>query len=152
MWIRRNLSTASTVYALPERLDKHCIGAEPMLDKKPGSRKSGRSAHPVLWICRWFSTVGLVFRVNLSFCVLPAGWIASVSRSWSRLWLRRMRLVLSVDKMDVEQCLPYVETLTGATTIKKLRHRCVVVATKACSAFFFFFWGQQGVCVMKGGP
>jgi hypothetical protein len=48
------------VYALTERLEKHCIDAEPMLDKKTASRKSGRSAHPVLWICRTFSTVELV--------------------------------------------------------------------------------------------
>jgi hypothetical protein len=41
-------------------LDKHCIDAEPMLDKNPASRKNGRSAHLVLWICKTFSTVALI--------------------------------------------------------------------------------------------
>jgi hypothetical protein len=44
---------------LAERLDKHCIDAEPMLDKNQASRKSGRSAHSFLWICSAFSTVEL---------------------------------------------------------------------------------------------
>jgi hypothetical protein len=75
---------------LTDRLEKHCIDAEPMLDKKTGSQKNGFSAHPVLWICRRFSTVGLVLHAK------------------SRLQLsrmRRVRLVLPVDKTEVEQCL-----------------------------------------------
>ena len=67
LWIRRNLSTASTVYVLTDRLDKHCIDAEPMLDKKAGSSQNEVFAHPVLWICRRFSTVELIFKVVLSF-------------------------------------------------------------------------------------
>jgi hypothetical protein len=45
----------------PDRLDKHCIDAEPMLDKKGGQEKIGCSAHLLLWICRPLSTSETVF-------------------------------------------------------------------------------------------
>jgi len=54
------------------------------------------------------------------------------------LWRRRMHLVLSVDKTDVEQCLPYVETLTGDTATKKLRHRRRRCGHDGLLSFFFF--------------
>jgi hypothetical protein len=41
---------------LPDRLDKHCIDAEPMLDKKGEHEKIDCSAHLLLWICRRLST------------------------------------------------------------------------------------------------
>jgi hypothetical protein len=52
---------------LTKRLDKHCIDAEPMLDKNQASRKSGRSAHPILWISSAFSTVELVLSAGGTF-------------------------------------------------------------------------------------
>jgi hypothetical protein len=50
------LSTASTVYALLDGLEKACIGAEPLLDKNGRAGKKTASAHSLLWICRRFST------------------------------------------------------------------------------------------------
>ena len=63
-----------------------------------------------------------------------------------------MRLVLSVDKMDVEQCLPYVETLTGDTTIKKLRHRWRRCGHEGLLRFFLQTKGRvrhDGVAVSR---
>jgi hypothetical protein len=55
------LSTGSTVYACADVLDKHCIDAGPMLDKKRSSSKKALSAQLFLWICRAFSTDDPVF-------------------------------------------------------------------------------------------
>jgi len=52
---------------LAERLDKHCIDAEPMLDKNRASRKNGCSAHLLLWICRAFSTVEPILSAAKTF-------------------------------------------------------------------------------------
>jgi hypothetical protein len=55
------LSTGSTVYAGSNVLDKHCIDAGPMLDKKRSASKKALSAQLLLWICSTFSTVDPVF-------------------------------------------------------------------------------------------
>jgi hypothetical protein len=41
---------------LPDELEKHCIEAEPNLDKNGSASKKRSSAHLLLWICRRFST------------------------------------------------------------------------------------------------
>jgi hypothetical protein len=41
---------------LPDELEKHCIQAEPILDKNASASKRLASAHLLLWICRRFST------------------------------------------------------------------------------------------------
>jgi hypothetical protein len=61
LWIRRDLSTASTVYVLPDALEKHCIQAEPNVDKNGSASKKAAFAHLLLWICRRFSTVDAVY-------------------------------------------------------------------------------------------
>jgi hypothetical protein len=64
------LSTASTVYVLPDELEKHCIEAAPNVDKNGSASKKAAFAHLLLWICRRFSTVALVLQtfgwLNLS--------------------------------------------------------------------------------------
>jgi hypothetical protein len=59
------LSTASTVYVLPNALEKHCIEAEPFLDKSGRPGKNAAFAHVMLWICRRFSTDAVISR---AFC------------------------------------------------------------------------------------
>jgi hypothetical protein len=39
-----------------DALEKHCIQAEPILDKSSLASKKAVSAHSLLWICRRFST------------------------------------------------------------------------------------------------
>jgi hypothetical protein len=64
------LSTASRVYGLPEALEKHCIQAGLFVDKKVEGLKRRGFAHPRLWICRRFSTVGVrQERISTSFVV-----------------------------------------------------------------------------------
>lgn len=69
------------------------------------------------------------------------------------LWRRRMRLVLSADKTDVEQCLPCVATLTGDTATKKLRHRRRRCGHDGTLCFFFLQtkgrWHHAGVVVSR---
>ena len=63
---------------LPDVLEKHCIQAEPILDKNALAGKKEASAHLLLWICRRFSTDAAVLQVfcKLSVCMpmqrLPA--------------------------------------------------------------------------------
>jgi hypothetical protein len=76
------------VYACTERLEKHCIDAEPMLDKNPESRKNGRSAHLVLWICRTFSTVELVLQV---LSILRSQFL-DARQVLQRFWMGRVHL------------------------------------------------------------
>jgi hypothetical protein len=45
---------------LPDELEKHCIQAEPILDKNASGSKKLASAHLLLWICRRFSTAEAV--------------------------------------------------------------------------------------------
>ena len=52
---------------LPDALEKHCIQAEPILDKNALASKKVASAHLLLWICRRFSTDAAVLR---AFCRL----------------------------------------------------------------------------------
>jgi hypothetical protein len=47
---------------LPDALEKHCIQAEPILDKNALAGKKVASAHLPLWICRRFSTDAAVYR------------------------------------------------------------------------------------------
>jgi hypothetical protein len=58
---------------LPDELEKHCTGAEPILDKNGLASKKAASAHLPLWICRRFSTDEAVLRafglLNLSVCI-----------------------------------------------------------------------------------
>jgi hypothetical protein len=58
---------------LPDELEKHCIQAEPIVDKNGSVSKKRASAHLLLWICRRFSTDGLVLQgfdqLNLSVCI-----------------------------------------------------------------------------------
>jgi hypothetical protein len=58
---------------LPDALEKHCIQAEPKVDKTGSASKKAAFAHTPLWICRRFSTVTLVLhpfgRLNLSVCI-----------------------------------------------------------------------------------
>jgi hypothetical protein len=69
-----------------------------MLDKKRASRKIGRSAHPVLWICRTFSTVELVLHANKGLQDANAVAAATLaSRYFCRQraveqWLRLLRM------------------------------------------------------------
>jgi hypothetical protein len=51
---------------LPNALEKHCIEAEPFLDKNAGPAKNAAFAHLALWICRRFSTGAAVSRVFLT--------------------------------------------------------------------------------------
>jgi hypothetical protein len=57
---------------LPDALEKHCIQAEPIVDKNGSVSKKRASAHLLLWICRRFSTDGLVLQafkqLSLSVC------------------------------------------------------------------------------------
>jgi hypothetical protein len=62
-----------------DSLEKHCIDAEPMLDKKTGSQKNGFSAHPVLWICSRFSTVGVVLHAKRHVAIAQDATDASCS-------------------------------------------------------------------------
>jgi hypothetical protein len=78
LWIRRDLSTASTVYVLPDALEKHCIQAEPNVDKNSSASKKAAFAHLLLWICRRFSTVDAVY--------------AGFDRLGWSVWLRSSRL------------------------------------------------------------
>jgi hypothetical protein len=55
------------VYLLPNALEKHCIQAEPFLDKTPWFSKNTAFAHLPLWICRRFSTSAPVYE---RFCCL----------------------------------------------------------------------------------
>jgi hypothetical protein len=50
---------------LPDALEKHCIQAEPILDKNALAGKKAASAHLLLWICRRFSTDAAVLQ---AFC------------------------------------------------------------------------------------
>jgi hypothetical protein len=43
---------------MPEALEKHCIQAGLFVDKKLDGKEKPGFAHPLLWICRRFSTVG----------------------------------------------------------------------------------------------
>jgi hypothetical protein len=52
---------------LPDALEKHCIQAEPILDKNALAGKKAASAHLPLWICRRFSTDAGVLQ---TFCRL----------------------------------------------------------------------------------
>jgi hypothetical protein len=56
---------------LPNALEKHCIQAEPILDKNALAGKKVASAHLPLWICRRFSTDAAVLRV---FCWRLQAW------------------------------------------------------------------------------
>jgi hypothetical protein len=47
---------------LSDALEKHCIQAEPILDKNALAGKKVASAHLPLWICRRFSTDAAVYR------------------------------------------------------------------------------------------
>jgi hypothetical protein len=66
---------------LPDELEKHCTGAEPILDKNGLASKKAVSAHLLLWICRRFSTDDTVLQafdwLNLSVCI-PIGCQSSV--------------------------------------------------------------------------
>jgi hypothetical protein len=57
---------------LPDELEKHCTGAESILDKNALASKKALSAHLLLWICRRFSTDDLVLQafdsLNWSVC------------------------------------------------------------------------------------
>lgn len=57
LWIKVFFSTASTVYAFPEVLNKPCIWLARNLYKFLGDQKVSRSAHSFLWICMGLSTV-----------------------------------------------------------------------------------------------
>jgi hypothetical protein len=46
----------------PDALEKHCIQAEPILDKSSLASKKTASAHSLLWICRRFSTDAAVLQ------------------------------------------------------------------------------------------
>ncbi|MCS0592274.1 hypothetical protein ACFQ09_05315 [Massilia norwichensis] len=56
-----------------DALEKHCIQAEPILDKSSSSSKKVASTHLLLWICRRFSTDAAVLQalmaLNLSICI-----------------------------------------------------------------------------------
>jgi hypothetical protein len=58
---------------LPDTLEKHCTGAEPILDKNGLASKKAASAHLLLWICRRFSTDDTVLQafgqLNLAVCI-----------------------------------------------------------------------------------
>jgi hypothetical protein len=45
---------------LPNALEKHCIEAEPFLDKSVRPGKNAAFAHVMLWICRRFSTDAVI--------------------------------------------------------------------------------------------
>jgi hypothetical protein len=81
LWIRRDLSTASTVYVLPDALEKHCIQAEPNVDKNGSASKKAAFAHVPLWICRRFSTVAAVFQGQVIQVVVR--WQANASSQLS---------------------------------------------------------------------
>jgi hypothetical protein len=51
---------------LPNALEKHCIEAEPFLDKSVRPGKNAAFAHVMLWICRRFSTDAVISRAFLS--------------------------------------------------------------------------------------
>jgi hypothetical protein len=51
---------------LPNGLEKHCIEAEPFLDKNAEPGKNAAFAHLPLWICRRFSTGAVVFSTFLT--------------------------------------------------------------------------------------
>jgi hypothetical protein len=89
---------------LLEELEKHCTGAEPILDKNGLASKKAASAHLLLWICRRFSTDDMVLQAfglqNLSVCIrlamdrpspckLPPAWLAGRRRHF----FHRFRLV-----------------------------------------------------------
>jgi hypothetical protein len=104
-----------------------------MLDKKAGSHQDAVSAHPVLWICRRFSTVEPLFRVVLPFSLpflhaysddtLPA-------RPRSTFRMRRVRLVLSVDKTEVGQSLRWHRAALGLE-VQPVCHSFFFLQTKA---------------------
>jgi hypothetical protein len=68
---------------LPDELEKHCIQAEPIVDKNGSARKKLASAHLLLWICRRFSTDGLVLQafkqLSLSVCNQVSARLAAIS-------------------------------------------------------------------------
>jgi hypothetical protein len=80
LWIRRDLSTASTVYVLPDALEKHCIQAEPNVDKNGSASKKAAFAHLLLWICRRFSTNDVVLQ-RIWWLNLPAERVVQRPRS-----------------------------------------------------------------------
>jgi hypothetical protein len=51
---------------LPNGLEKHCIEAEPFLDKNGRPGKNTAFAHLTLWICRRFSTDAVISNAFLS--------------------------------------------------------------------------------------
>ena len=114
------MSTASTVYAYSNMLEKPCIDAAPMLDKKSRCLQNWFSAHPVLWICSRFSTAepdsGRFDVLHFPFChpgdafggllrlpvPLPAFFHAC--SHVAPAWMRTSRHVLPVDKTTLMQC------------------------------------------------
>jgi hypothetical protein len=64
---------------LPDGLEKHCIQAEPILDKNALAGKKAASAHLLLWICRRFSTDAAVLQ---GFCRRFAGWAVCLRMHW----------------------------------------------------------------------
>jgi hypothetical protein len=57
LWIKPDFSTASRIYGVLDVLEKHCIGAGSMLDKKAEFEKVSGCAHSLLWICSGLSTL-----------------------------------------------------------------------------------------------
>jgi hypothetical protein len=64
---------------LPDALEKHCIQAEPILDKNALAGKKAASAHLLLWICRRFSTDAAVLQ---GFYRRFAGWVVCLLMHW----------------------------------------------------------------------
>jgi hypothetical protein len=105
---------------LPNKLEKHCTGAEPILDKNGLASKKAASAHLLLWICRRFSTDDTVLQafglLNLSVCIRLAmdrpgsaclasfrqlGWqdavvISATGAGWSTFFLKTKKRSSSV--------------------------------------------------------
>jgi len=72
---------------LPDALEKHCIQAEPILDKNALAGKKAASAHLLLWICRRFSTDAAVLqRFCRQGCLFADASAASVRLSASSCW------------------------------------------------------------------
>ena len=86
------MSTASTVYVLPDELEKHCIQLEPILDKNAWSSKKLVSAHLPMWICRRFSTGDLVLQ-RVWWLNLPVLHVVQQKRQRKRLCSGRVRFI-----------------------------------------------------------
>jgi hypothetical protein len=84
---------------LPDALEKHCIQAEPILDKNALAGKKTASAHLLLWICRRFSTDAAVLQ---TFCWrLQAALSVCLCIGWQR------SLVIQLVAIDCQQDLSF---------------------------------------------